>query len=334
MKKTVFTLVLVIIGICFALNGSAQNDKVCTLHLKVEDHPDYKVVMTINPSQNLITQKVNDGEARDIYYYDYSFVRIDGINIGNYSFSLVSDMKPPKTEDECWTSEYYLFIGLGGVWLMLEKDTGYVFEYDMTVDEKADQLAILTANLLGLEPKSNSSSSHKTSSSLINVPALPKEMTEIQMVMHPFGVLTNKLDGYTQQQVVKDLTKLFIDHVSTVGTSSVFVHHNNDKGYDMSYQGNIPTTCSCYFSDGKLYSYSYHFPFLKDGYSQEQIISIAKRFAEKLQENGLPLSETSNRDYYNATFKTNDRVISIRVFSNAFYKIDDSWAIDIDIRRR
>lgn len=348
MKKTVFSFVLVFIGICVALNGFAQNDKVSTFNLKLHDEPGYKLVMTVNPSQKEITQRVNDGEVRRINYYDYSIVQIGDINIGNFSFSLIPDIKAPKTGDECLTSEYYVFIGLNAVIVSLAKNRVLAFDYDMPKDKKVDQLAILTGNLLGLEPEKNSSSSSKsssstaskpvttnkaTSSSLINVPALPKEMTEMQMVMHPFGVLTDNLEGYTQEKVAKDLTTLFTDNVSTYETTLVTVTNQNNKGYDMSYKGYPASSCYCYFSDGKLESYCFSFHFLKDKFSPEQAISIAKAFISKLVDSKSFVDQKAYGDsLFKASLEGLGREINVRVHSAGYRVKDDSWGLFIDIR--
>ena len=346
MKKTIITFVLIIIGICVAIDGSAQKDRISTFPLRLHDDPQIKMVLAINPFNKEVIFKATDSSENRSHYYDYQI-----INQVCYTFSLASGVTAPKTVDDCLTSENYVLISSNVVIIAFKDKTRYVLDYDMSQEALVEEFASLLAGLMGLKPKSNSSSGRSSSTvrkpaetlsaktntvvSLINVPALPKEMTEIQMVMHPFGVLTDNLDGYTQQQVAKDLTTLFTDNVTTYESSLVSINHLNDKGYDMSYMGYIPS-CHCYFAEGKLKSYNYTIYFNKESYTLEETISIAKRFVEELQVNGIPLSQSnpSSYDHYIATLVFNERVISVKVNSASQFNSHDSWTIYIDIRRR
>lgn len=285
MKKTVFSFVLVFIGICVALNGFAQNDKVSTFNLKLHDEPGYKLVMTVNPSQKEITQRVNDGEVRRINYYDYSIVQIGDINIGNFSFSLIPDIKAPKTGDECLTSEYYVFIGLNAVIVRLDKSKTYPFDYDMTSDEKVNQLAILTGNLLGIEPKGNTSSSSKSSSSTTSKPVTTnkatsssqqstnyrgngdcvrlfndKLLTPERMIDHPLGFLSSNSSSFTYEQALQEVKQCGAV-ASTIfeGRAITFSPWLDDCNYDLKWNGYEPFDASCVWVDGKMTSYLYTF---------------------------------------------------------------------------
>ena len=188
-------------------------------------------------------------------------------------------------------------------------------------------------NKISKSAKSTATTKPASTSSLINVPALPKEMTEMQMIMHPFGVLTDKLEGYTQEQVAQDLTKLFTDNVSTYETSLVTVTNLNNKGYDMSYKGYPASNCYCYFSDGKLESYSFSFHFLKDEFSLEHAISIAKAFISKLEDSKSFVAQKAYGDSpFKASLEGLGREINVRVHSAGYRVKDDSWGLFIDIR--
>jgi hypothetical protein len=299
MKKTVFSFVLVFIGICVALNGFAQNDKVSTFNLKLHDEPGYKVIMTVNPSQKEITQRVNDGEVRRINYYDYSIVQIGDINIGNFSFSLIPDIKAPKTGDECLTSEYYVFIGLNAVIVSLAKNRVLAFDYDMPKDKKVDQLAILTGNLLGIEPKGNTSSSSKSSSSTTSKPVTTnkatsssqqstnyrgngdcvslfndKQLTPERMIDHPLGFLSSNSSSFTYEQALQEVKRCGVVADSIIEGNAIAFHpSSDDSNYDLKWKGLDLWNVSCIWVEGKMISYLYTFDLDLDG---PQLINYAE----------------------------------------------------------
>ncbi|MBQ6032081.1 MAG: hypothetical protein IJL29_03550 [Prevotella sp.] len=166
----------------------------------------------------------------------------------------------------------------------------------------------------------------RATASLINVPALPKQMTEMQMIMHPFGVLTDNLKDYTQEQVMRDLRKLFGEKITLIKDGHITIFKEWCDGYNMSYKGVVPYKSSCTFfkDDGGLKSYSYDMYYSREKYTKEQSIQIAKNFVKKLQENNIPMVE-DEKYYYQAEGKYRGR--KIRIYED--YMDCNYWTIII-----
>lgn len=152
-----------------------------------------------------------------------------------------------------------------------------------------------------------------TTTSLIASPALPKKMTEVQMVMHPFGVLKKDLSGYTLRQVESDLKKLYKDYVDVwEETSIIYLLHKDSKGYDMTYKGIVPSA-SCIFQEGRLYSYEYEIPFDREEYTKERVEATAKAFVSALKKGGINLTKSVSGDSYAVSGTYGSRSILVAV---------------------
>lgn len=160
-------------------------------------------------------------------------------------------------------------------------------------------------------------------SSLIASPALPKKMTEVQMVMHPFGVLKKDLKGYTYRQVEKDLKTLYNDYVDVwEETTIINVFRKDGKGYDMSYKGFIPIA-SCIFQEGRLYSYQYEFYFDRDVHTKESVEAMAKAFVSALKKSGISLPKNFSDDSYavSGDYGSRSIIVAVHDIEDEPYKI-------------
>lgn len=260
-----------------------------------------------------------------------------------YTFSLSPNQKAPRNDDEALESTHLLLISSVGVYVVYE-DEEFGYEYTMTKEARIKEMASLLLDLEGIEPKKTSSSSAKPSSgtttkpttsnkpatsakpvstTLIASPAQPKKMTEVQMVMNPFGVLTKNLSRYTYRQVVKDLKSLYNDYVDVWEEQSIIsVLRENGKGYDMSYKGLIPTV-NCIFHGDKLYSYQYEFYFDRDRNTKESVEAIAKGFVSALKKNGINLTKNLSGDSYSVSGRYAGRgiIVCVHDIEDEPYKI-------------
>ncbi len=160
-------------------------------------------------------------------------------------------------------------------------------------------------------------------SSLIASPALPKKMTEVQMVMHPFGVLKKDLKGYTYRQVEKDLKTLYNDYVDVwEETTIINVFRKDGKGYDMSYKGFIPIA-SCIFQEGRLYSYQYEFYFDRDVHTKASVEAMAKAFVSALKKDGISLPKNFSDDSYavSGDYGSRSIIVAVHDIEDEPYKI-------------
>lgn len=166
-----------------------------------------------------------------------------------------------------------------------------------------------------------------TTTSLISKPAVTKRMTEMQMVMYPFGVLTKNKGTYTNQQVRTELTAMFKDNV-IVMDSMALVSRGDGEGYDYSYKGGYPV-CTGFFNDVKLSSWSYYFDLDKASYTQSTVITAARDFMEQLRNNnfqfvgGIP----SDDELYNSKLRGFGREVEIIVKKTS----GDSWRLIVSV---
>ena len=162
-----------------------------------------------------------------------------------------------------------------------------------------------------------------TTTSLIASPALPKKMTEVQMVMHPFGALKKDLKGYTYRQVESDLKTLYNDYVDVwEETTIINVFRKDGKGYDMSYKGFIPIA-SCIFQEGRLYSYQYEFYFDRDVHTKASVEAMAKAFVSALKKGGISLPKNFSDDSYavSGDYGSRSIIVAVHDIEDEPYKI-------------
>ena len=174
--------------------------------------------------------------------------------------------------------------------------------------------------------------------SLIHQPALPKKMTAIQMVKHPFGVLKEQVENYTMEQIEKDLKSIFVNNVTTHFSNdsdmkSVWIRSKNNTGYDMSYNDVVPTECFLLISKGKVLSYTYNFHFLKSEYSQDTAQNYFNRLLNDLKKENIDFKVetigTTGIAHYEG--KWGIRTINMSLFEGGLHKMNDSWLISMDI---
>ena len=111
-------------------------------------------------------------------------------------------------------------------------------------------------------------------------------LTETQMVLYPFGVLTGKTETLTIADVLSGLESVFAGNVSEYqgsvslyGISPYFYKGFSDK-----------IIAGCYFSEGKFSQHSYRLTFLKSEYSQKEVLDMANEFAAALTAAGAEMS--------------------------------------------
>ena len=170
--------------------------------------------------------------------------------------------------------------------------------------------------------------------SLIHQPTLPKKMTAIQMVKHPFGVLKEQVENYTMEQIEKDLKSIFINNVYTYISETskmVYATSTNNTGYDMSYSDVIPTSCSIHIKDGKVLNYHYSFGFLKNEYPQDTANELYNRIKNELKKENIDLKDTNTISIAECEGKWGVRTIIIRLYEGSYLESGDSWYIDLDI---
>ena len=158
-------------------------------------------------------------------------------------------------------------------------------------------------------------------------PAVTKQMTEMQMVMYPFGILTKNKGIYTNQQVKTELTAMFKDDVFVMDSLAV-VSRGDGVGYDYSYNGGYPV-CEGFFNDIKLSSWSYYFDLDKTGYTLSTVITMARNFMEQLRNNNFQFAgnSPSDNDLYNAKLRGFGREVEIMVKEVS----GDSWRLVVSV---
>ena len=159
-------------------------------------------------------------------------------------------------------------------------------------------------------------------------PAVTKQMTEMQMVMYPFGILTKNKGTYTNQQVKTELTAMFKDNV-IVMDSMALVSRGDGEGYDYSYKGGYPV-CTGFFNDVKLSSWSYYFDLDKASYTQSTIITLARNFMDQLRYNNFQLvgGIPSDDELYNSKLRGFGREVEIIVKETS----GDNWRLLVSVR--
>jgi hypothetical protein len=326
MKKTILAFILMIIGMGVA-TAQSNDDNVCTFRMKLHYDPSLKREITINTARKEICTIKNGRTESRMNYYDFHV-----IDITRFSFSLVPDKKAPRNNEEFAKSKYCFLFTADGIFLSAGEGKMLIFEYEMPEDEMTDQFVKLIGNLTGMKSEESSSSSSSkplpgttgTKRGPNTTPDVKKEMTELQMVMYPFGMLTKNRSVYTNQQVKKELTALFKDNVM-VEDSMAVVTPGDVNGYDYSYNDSYPY-CIGYFQGVRLSSWSYFFDFDKANYSQKIVMAMAVRFVNLLEKNDISLIENGPNDFspYYARLRGGGREIEVQVNDGSG---GDSWRL-------
>ena len=170
--------------------------------------------------------------------------------------------------------------------------------------------------------------------SLINKPLLKPQMSPMQMVMHPFGILKSDVSIYSAQKVADDVQSVFKENVNyDPKYRIVTATRPNNKGHDMSYCGFLSDWMSCCFrEDGSVLAYSFEFKFYKDKYSSDFAVSLAQKFVEDLKRENIVLNRINGGRIIEFEGKHGIRTVSVRVSEGSQIESGDSWGLFIDIR--
>lgn len=296
--------------------------------------------VTVDPKKKLVEYYMDDIKMESFRFYDYKKYRTGisfSIKQGEGAKDFEAFVKQGESaKNKCnslWISRYFphvllLPLGVDEYWVDLKMrenskigrwDSEALIEYMKGNSTSSATTKTNTTARTGTPATKPAATTTKpavaksATTSLIASPALPKKMTEVQMVMNPFGVLKKDLKGYTYRQVEKDLKTLYNDYVDVwEETTIINVFRKDGKGYDMSYKGFIPIA-SCIFQEGRFYSYQYEFYFDRDVHTKESVEAMAKAFVSALKKSGISLPKTISGDSYAVSGNYGSRGIIVAV---------------------
>ena len=196
--------------------------------------------VTVDPKKKLVEYYMDDIKMESFRFYDYKKYRT-GISFSIKQGEAAKDFEAfvkqgESAKNKCnslWISRYFphvllLPLGVDEYWVDLKMrenskigrwDSEALIEYMKGNSTSSATTKTNTTARTGTPATKPAATTTKpavaksATTSLIASPALPKKMTEVQMVMHPFGVLKKDLKGYTYRQVEKDLKTLYNDYV-------------------------------------------------------------------------------------------------------------------------
>ena len=300
--------------------------------------------VTVDPKKKLVEYYMDDIKMRSFRFYDYKKY-LTGISFSIKQGEAAKDFEAFDQArcNSVWISRYFphvllLPLGVDKRWVGLKMrdiskigrwDSEALIEYMKGNSTSSATTKTNTTARTGTPATKPAATTTKpavaksATTSLIASPALPKKMTEVQMVMHPFGVLKKDLSGYTFRQVEKDLKTLYNDYVDVwEETTIINVFRKDGKGYDMSYKGFIPIA-SCIFQEGRLYSYQYEFYFDRDVHTKESVEAMAKAFVSALKKGGISLPKNFSDDSYAVSGNYGSRgiIVAVHDIEDEPYKI-------------
>ena len=306
--------------------------------------------VTVDPKKKLVEYYMDDIKMRSFRFYDYKKY-LTGISFSIKQGEAAKDFEAfvkqgESAKNKCnslWISRYFphvllLPLGVDEYWVDLKMrenskigrwDSEALIEYMKGNSTSSATTKTNTTARTGTPATKPAATTTKpavaksATTSLIASPALPKKMTEVQMVMNPFGVLKKDLKGYTYRQVEKDLKTLYNDYVDVwEETTIINVFRKDGKGYDMSYKGFIPIA-SCIFQEGRLYSYQYEFYFDRDVHTKESVEAMAKAFVSALKKGGISLPKNFSDDSYavSGDYGSRSIIVAVHDIEDEPYKI-------------
>ena len=299
--------------------------------------------VTVDPKKKLVEYYMDDIKMRSFRFYDYKKY-LTGISFSIKQGEAAKDFEAFDQArcNSVWISRYFphvllLPLGVDKRWVGLKmKEISEVGLWEIknlmdymegnstsSATTKTNTARTGTSATKPAATTTKPAVAKSATTSLIASPALPKKMTEVQMVMNPFGVLKKDLKGYTYRQVEKDLKTLYNDYVDVwEETTIINVFRKDGKGYDMSYKGFIPIA-SCIFQEGRFYSYQYEFYFDRDVHTKESVEAMAKAFVSALKKGGISLPKNFSDDSYAVSGNYGSRgiIVAVHDIEDEPYKI-------------